>query len=288
METNIPSRANLEAFATAKSLQTATWSDLGNQDLFKCKIEGICRHRPTARSLQTVKFSNGQGAGYQFEWTIISRPEGSRSQLSNTFAAEPELWLDLAGTYEIELDVRDTDGFASCAPSIVTIHAVPSQHIHIQLTWNAPAVPNPVAGRGTDLDLHYQHPLAQGWNDAVYDIYWRNAAQNWGSTANPSPVTLDIDDQWGNTTENINHKNPQNLTYTVGVHFFQDNGLGDAKATVRIYLHGQLAAEFPDELMKHRYFWEVAAIQWPSGNIIPINSNACAGTFPGFGNEQCR
>ncbi len=247
-----------------------------------------------ARPLQHIELSALQSSGdgaLTYEWALLSRPAGSQTRiLPSTTITEPELWLDLAGDYEIELVVYDPEGLASCEPSIVKIHVVPGAAIHVQLTWYAKAVPNPEKdNRGTDLDLHYRHPLGNAWNDAFYDIYWKNRAQNWGTASSPSMATIDIDDQWGVTTENINHKNPiAGMTYKVGVHYFIDNGYGDAEATVRIYIEGQLKAEFRDKPMKHKYFWEIAGIQWPTGNILTIDKIGCDGTFPGFGNNTCR
>lgn len=246
-----------------------------------------------ARPLQNIEFSALQSSGdstLTYEWTMLARPAGSQTRiLPSTTIAEPELWLDLAGDYVVELVVRDAEGLASCEPSIVKIHSVPGAAIHVQLTWYAKGVPHPAENRGTDLDLHYQHPLAQQeWNHPFYDIYWKNIAQNWGTAGSPSMATLDIDDQWGITTENVNHKNPvAGMSYKVGVHYFLDNGFGEAEATVRIYIEGQLKAEFRDKPMKHKYFWEIAGIQWPSGNILTIDKIGCGGTFKGFGNATC-
>lgn len=285
---NDPSKMQLRIPVEGKGSLTACPTAVA-----EARVKGTSEYSQVvnARPLQDIEFSGLQSTGdsaLTYEWTVLSRPPGSQSRiLPSSTIPEPNLWLDLAGDYQVELVVRDAEGLASCESSIVTIHVVPGADIHIQLTWYAKAVPNPIETRGTDLDLHYLHPLGQDWNDNQYDVYWRNKHQNWGTAGEPSMATLDIDDQWGVTTENVNHKNPLNLTYKVGVHYFQDNGFGDADATVRIYISGQLAAEFRDQTLKHRYFWDVATIKWPSGDITPQNNVACSGTFRGFGNEQC-
>ncbi|MBA2660764.1 MAG: hypothetical protein H0U74_00590 [Bradymonadaceae bacterium] len=55
------------------------------------------------------------------------------------------------------------------APDLAaTIHAVSDDDIYIQLIWATPDVPEPTQGLGTDVDLHYLHPLGR-WNRAPYD-----------------------------------------------------------------------------------------------------------------------
>jgi hypothetical protein len=213
------------------------------------------------------------GAPVTYEWTVISRPQGSRSFLmpDNT-VAEPRLWLDLAGTYEIELVVYNGSGLASCEPAVVTVQAVPEEDIYIELNWHAEAVGEARPGRGTDLDLHYRHPQGQ-WNQAPYDVFWQNRRANWGTQSNPSIAALLIDDLHGIAPEVIGHSNPEpGLTYLVGAHYFADNGFGPADATVRVYIRGELQYELRDRRLPGTgYFWFIGAIQWPVGNVIPRN-----------------
>ncbi|MBA2664878.1 MAG: choice-of-anchor D domain-containing protein [Bradymonadaceae bacterium] len=242
---------------------------------------GSYRQEISARPLQHIEFSGLQstdpdGTALRYEWSVVSRPQGSQSNLSpNNSIVDPRLYLDIAGTYEVELVVYDATGLASCQSSIVTIYVIPGDEIHIQLVWDAPAVPRPQQGHGTDLDLHYLHPLGR-WNatNNNYDVFWQNRQANWGTQASPSIASLDIDDVYGVGPENVNHKNPvSGLNYSVGVFYFHDNGFGPADATVRIYVHGQLAMEIRDRRLPGTgYFWNVAAIQWPSGNIVQRNS----------------
>lgn len=225
----------------------------------------------TVRPLQTIELNGLQSSptvvGY--EWTILSRPPGSQAILSPSGAVvAPRLFLDLAGTYRIELIVYNADGVASCESSIVTIVAVPDEEIHIQLTWTAPAVPTPAQGRGTDLDLHYLHPLGR-WNVGPYDVFWQNRRANWGSASEPSIASLDLDDLYGIGPENVNHSKPQNgMEYTVGVYYFHDNGFGPADAIVRVYVHGLLKLETPARrLTSTGFFWRAATIAWPAETV---------------------
>ncbi len=229
----------------------------------------------TARPLQTIEFSSSRssdpsGTDLSYEWSIVSRPTNSQARLApDEFAPNPRLMLDLAGDYEVALTVYNAYEVASCTASKVTIHAVPDQDIHIQLVWRAPAVPNPAQGRGTDLDLHYLHPLGH-WNEAPYAVFWRNRSANWGTVQNPSIATLDIDDLYGLGPENINHRDPvAGLSYAIGVYYYSDRGYGQTRATVRVYINGLLSKEFLERsLPSSGYFWYVGDIQWPSGNIV--------------------
>jgi hypothetical protein len=244
------------------------------------RIQGTTQYRETvsAQPLQHVQLTgtdsfDPDGTQITYEWSVITRPQGSQSQLQpNNTVAEPQLWLDIAGTYEIELVVYDGFGLASCEPAVVTVHVVPGDEIHIQLVWDTEAVGGARSGRGTDLDLHYLHPLGR-WDNAPYDVFWRNKRQNWGTQANPSMATLDIDDLYGVAPENINHSNPESgLNYAVGVYYYSDNGFGPTDATIRIYIHGALQYEVRDRRLPGTgHFWYVGVIQWPNGNIIPRN-----------------
>ncbi len=243
-----------------------------------------------AQPLNTIEFDASRSSGSSaltYEWTVLRRPSNSQSRFQPTNTVEkPKLWLDLAGDYEIELVVYDAEGLASCESSIVKIHVVPGQEIHIQLTWFVPTVPNPKSGNGTDIDLHYRHPQGIKWNDRVYTVFWSNRASSssWGSTpARSNKATLDIDDLWGATTENINHVQPLNANYEIGVHYYADNGKGGADASVRVYIQGILRHELLDRRMQNKQFWRVGALNWPSGDMTRIDVIVCDTTLPGGG-----
>lgn len=221
--------------------------------------------------LTAVNSYDPDGEIQSYEWTIISQPENSNARLNPTpDVMEPTLYLDLAGTYEIELVVYDQQGQASCEPGLVTVRAIPQDDIHVQLVWDAPAVDEPREGYGVDLDLHYLHPLGR-WNQAPYDIFWNNRTGDWGvlgdETDNPR---LDIDDTYKGGPENVNHSNPESgVDYSVGVYYFADRGFGAAYATIRIYVRGELRFEVRNTYMPHQgYFWHAAIVRWPSTEII--------------------
>ncbi len=226
--------------------------------------------------------ANGSIASY--EWTIIQRPPNSTARLepTNTDPA-PSMFLDLAGIYIIELTVYDEQGLASCSDDEtrrVTISAVPDEDIHVQLVWDTPNDANQTDTVGTDLDLHYLHPAGR-WNQAPYDIFWRNGTADWGGPGGSDDPSLDIDDTDGSGPENVNHDNPESgLIYSVGVYYYADKGLGPSYATLRIYVQGTQRYEYRDQyLPKEETFWRAAAITWPGGQISAINQ--ITNGFPG-------
>jgi archaellum component FlaG (FlaF/FlaG flagellin family) len=236
--------------------------------------------------LKTVKLTalnsrDPDGQIDAYEWNIITKPNGSTARLvSSNRIAEPSLFLDIAGQYEIELVVIDKLGTQSCDKAKVQIVAVPDEDIHVQLIWDTPADPDQSDAFGTDLDLHYMHPNATAWNRSPWDVFWQNREGDWGVLGNPDDnPSLDIDDTDGSGPENVNHDNPEaNKAYAIGVHYYADNGFGASYATIRIYLQGQLRKEEKNFFLGAKDdFWLVGFVIWPSLQIDLRNQ-----TFRGF------
>ncbi len=59
------------------------------------------------------------GDPLSFEWTLIRVPDGSTAALSDPFAVNPTINIDLPGAYEVQLVVND--GNVDSAPDSVTI-----------------------------------------------------------------------------------------------------------------------------------------------------------------------
>ncbi len=239
-----------------------------------------------------------------YEWVVTSRPEGSFAQPRESFfdGANPanggpeddiatptaKFFVDLAGTYTIELRVRDNLGLDSVAcenAAVVTIVAKPDEAIHVQLVWDTPADADPTDDQGADLDLHLLHPSAPNWFAAPYDTYYANPVPDWGQVDNPADdPSIDIDDINGTGPENINLDNPENTAvlgapYAVGVHYYSSRGrtngteYGPSFARVRIFLKGELAFDSTEargearELEAEDHFWDVARIHWPEMRV---------------------
>ena len=243
-----------------------------------------------------------------YEWVITSRPAGSTSQPQESLFPESpadggipddqgtptaQFFVDLAGTYVAELKVTDNFGLDSSTcetMATVVIDARPDTAIHVQLVWSTAADPDPTDDQGNDLDLHLAHPRADDWFNSPYDVYYSNPFPDWGQLDNPvdDPI-LDLDDVNGAGPENINLAVPENTAalgapYVVGVHYYNSSDrvtpveYGDAVATVRIFINCELSwdstVEVPVDdrtLSEEGDFWEVAQIEWPSGDVTTLN-----------------
>lgn len=216
-------------------------------------------------------------------WSIVRRPQDSAASLGREFSSfENELWLDLSGEYEVELEVWDSRGTRSCSPARLVLRAVPDEDFHIQLVWDTPNDGAQLDTEGSDVDLHLLHERGR-WNQVPFDCFWQNETADWGvlgdSRDDPS---LDIDDTDGWGPENINLDNPESgVTYGVGVHYFSDHGFGSSLVTVRFYMGGVLAKEYRRQRMRDQEFWRVFQVSWPDRVITDINrvTNAIPNNF---------
>lgn len=217
-----------------------------------------------------------------YEWALVQRPTDSAARIEpSAVDVQTRLWLDLAGEYHVELSVFSERNVRSCQTARLRVLATADQDIHIQLVWDTPNDPNQLDSQGSDVDLHLLH--ANGtWDQTPWDCFWRNLSPDWGAPRATLPdgrqvgydddPSLDIDDVNGWGPENINLDNPEPVTYQVGVHYFSDHGYGASFATVRVYIGGVLFREMPRQRIVDQDFWHVAQIQWPGGQVVPVNT----------------
>ena len=219
----------------------------------------------------------------KYEWDV-DQPAGSQSVFIPSYLfPNPSFETNVAGVYDFYLTVYDQTDTPSCLPATYKVVVIPDEAIHIELLWHTPDDPDesdtgPEAG--ADLDLHFVHPLAVGpdligdgkpdqWFDIPFDCFWFNAHPNWGSyepTINDDPG-LDRDDTDGAGPENINLDIPEDTTYRVGVHYWNDHGWGASFTTVRVYIYAQLVFEVADVMLVDSDMWDVCTITWPSGSV---------------------
>ncbi|MFW5966332.1 MAG: choice-of-anchor D domain-containing protein [Persicimonas sp.] len=208
----------------------------------------------------------GEGIA-SYEWELVEQPEDSNVGLENTDGEQNELWMQLAGTYEVELQVESELGVRGCDPARLTIEAIAESDVHVQLVWSTPSDSDETDDDGTDLDIHLLHPNGD-WDAAPWDCHWKNQNPDWGVEGDESDdPSLDIDDTNGAGPENINLDNPEDVEYEVGVHYFNDHGFGESYATVRVYLGGVLVHEAADHPMTDREFWHAATIDWEAQEV---------------------
>ncbi len=218
--------------------------------------------------LDEIEFSADEsfdpdGTNLSYEWTLVDRPPSSGAFFTpNNTVASPNLFLDIAGRYVVELVVYDGHGLMACDPSQLIIEAAPDSDIHVELTWNVAASPS---GTGVDMDLHYLHENGQWGMGSPWEIFFGNTSEDWG---NDGTVSLDIDDLTGAEPENINHNNPGGSpgnprTYSAGVYYFSNSsGYPNADVMMRVYLSGQLVREIETRLFEAGGFGGTGDFWW--------------------------
>lgn len=196
-----------------------------------------------------------------YQWIVSRRPEASDPDvpLDPDDTPEVDLYVDVAGTWEVALQVKNALGTPSI-PAACVFEAIPEDDLHVELSWDTTAA---------DLDLH----LLQGgatWFETPGDCNYCNTNPDWGTSSADDDPRLDIDDRGGLGPENINILHPEDGTYDVKVHYFRENGDGPVVATVRVWLAG--AEVFVgSQVLTYNQVWDVGTIDWaaPSGDWYP-------------------
>lgn len=200
-----------------------------------------------------------------YQWSVTGRPGGSHAELVQD-ASDPRravFHVDLAGDYEIALKVTDERGMDG------TDHwrfsAVPWQTVHVELTWDRP---------DTDVDLHLVSESEGGtFYSEPFDCFYENTNPDWGAPGiDVDDPAIDIDDVDGFGPENVSLNEPQEgHRYRVLVHYYDDRGAGASTVTVRLYLSGLLRYEGIHPLDRTGSGWEVATIDWPTGEVVGVD-----------------
>lgn len=117
------------------------------------------------------------------------------------------------------------------------------------------------------------------WFHKTFDVCWLNPSPKWGPL--DQHPGMDLDDPDGCGPENISLKNAPSCEhgYTIGVHYWRDNGFGPSVATVRVYIWGELKATLKSPPLNQCDMWWVKRItlpgptlqdvETPSGKITP-------------------
>jgi hypothetical protein len=213
-----------------------------------------------------------------YQWSLLSRPEGSEAELTvptdNDATDEdedafPTLVPDIEGTYRVQLIVMDADNVESF-PAIANLQAVPPSEIEIVLGWDVVRA---------DLDVHLIQPDGTYWGDD--DCYAWNPTPDWGIQGfdDDDPLLDEDDDGEGNGPyrEVLRLDAPRSGTYQVLVHYFSDHGaaLGQAGRTVvptiTITAFGETIAGpvQPPGALAEGNVWRVSELEWPSRSHSP-------------------
>jgi len=170
----------------------------------------------------------------------------------------------------------------------IEVTVAPQADIHIELFWHTPGdgdETNEGPEAGSDLDLHLQHPFGHGydldgdgepecWMDVDVNCFWFNLNPDWGQPGPENDPEMLLDDTDGAGPEVISFDNPEDMAYLVGVHYWNDHGFGDSWATVRVFVHGELAAQAEQVQLTDFDMWTAFRIDWPTGEVTLVTDNA--------------
>ena len=207
-------------------------------------------------------------------WALLVRPIGSTATLVSETNDRTELDVDLAGYYQVQLEVfaadttrPDNEPIRSCTPALIDINVIPSDDLHIQLVWDSP---------DADLDLHV---LKDGGTEFTHegDVYFSNrrpvAPDDVGWSTNPDEnPRLDKDDNRGYGPENTNIKHPApGSRWIVLVHYWnrQTADIPDTNATVRLFVYGSQAIELNQLFAADQLLWHAVEIVWGPDALSP-------------------
>jgi len=216
----------------------------------------------------------------RWEWSV-SQPSGGNSIFfpsnSHRFVT---FEVNVVGEYIFRLKVWDTSGNITCQVATYRVLVVSDTAIRVELTWDTPGDADQGdtgfdgfgESVGSDLDLHFLHPLAEGeYFNVPYDTYWKPVEPNAGGQGTAATPVMLRDDTDGAGPEVIVVVRPEDgATYRVGVHYWNDWGFGGSFATIRVYIHGELREEWGGVELVTADLWDALTIEWPSLTITRL------------------
>lgn len=231
-------------------------------------------------------YSQG-GAITQWTWDV-QQPKGSKASfLPSNSAQNVTIQANASGHYVFFLTVWDESGAQSCFPAVKNVMVIPDEALHVELLWDTPGAADPdepVAG--TDLDLHFLHPEAvgfdldddggsDGWFDGKWDCFEANPHPNWGllDPAVDDDPGLDLEDHDGVGPEIVNLGLPEDLLYKIGAHYRTSCGLGASSVTARVFVYAQLVWDAPETWLVDKDMWEICTVDWATGKVKSVKAD---------------
>ncbi|QED27127.1 hypothetical protein FRD01_07700 [Microvenator marinus] len=197
----------------------------------------------------------------EHSWKVVTQPVDSPRALQDGF-----LTPTIAGVYVAELTVRDEAGNTNCNDydtRFVTVRVTDSPEFIAEISWSGDAE------QGPDFDLHYKHPNGQ-WNNAPWDIYWRNRTSDWGvSGGADDPHLMQDTNTWG--YEHVIHRNPESIAYDFGAYVYAFR-MRPSSLRASIWIRGQLELVLLENDLEQDQFWHIAEITWPTGQVNSIDN----------------
>lgn len=196
-----------------------------------------------------------------FEWELTERPELSRTYFMSPNQEVPELFIDVAGVYEVQLIVTDFNGVSS-EPAKCEANIVPDEQLYIALSWDTGE---------SDLDLH----LVPGGNAmwGCMDCFFCNPIPFWPLEWGIPIYALDNTSGYG--PENINVMNPGDQSYYIRTHYYSNHGGGSTNATISIYVNRSLFGTYTKEISGAAQRWKLGYITFDG----PCDEDSCDFTF---------
>lgn len=199
-----------------------------------------------------------------YEWTLVSQPNGSAAAFDPSDNPNRKLTPDLAGEYRAQLVVSTEDGRHSESCETV-LTAIPQENLWVEMYWQY---------SGDDMDLHLLAPGGAMWSSK--DCHWMNcdfgASLDWGTQGNRADdPNLDLDDIEGTGPENINIQSPAPGQYTVVVDDYPGSVFNSANnVTVNVYVDGSLKWTGTKAVAGEDNDVYFAKITWPGGSVTPM------------------
>ncbi len=201
----------------------------------------------------SAEATDSNGTVVSTEWSFFSKPDGTASSLNPTTGTRTQFIPDTVGEYIARFTATDNDGEKSYCD--IHINAKTRDHLNVTLTWDK--------GGNSDMDLHLLKPGVDSskWG-TINDCFWAVSNPDWGehgvSIDNPR---LDRDDTNGFGPEVIQIESPKDGKYTVGVDYFDAQGMGASIATIKIICNGE-EHSYSSQALNPKDKWAVIDIVW--------------------------
>lgn len=208
-----------------------TAEPVSEEPMIPVALAGVSQEAKRAVSIMfdgTTSYDpDDETATLQYQWTLESQPEGSTVSFIDTETATPKIAGDLLGDYVVSLVVTDEDALVS-EPSFTMLSVVPYEHLIVNLTWDVSEL---------DLDLHLLRPDGTYYSEG--DCFFANPEPDWGITGDimDNPMLLTDDEGW-EARESIELLRPEESTYTILVHHYNQRDAAIPYTTPHIEIVG--------------------------------------------------
>ena len=219
----------------------------------------------TARATEVVEISgadsydpnasaaNAPGIA-RYRWTLLEVPATSQATLDSG-GMTADLTTDLAGTYVVQLEVRDANEALWSVPETFSVQLLPITGFFAVLTWSTDV---------NDVDLHLMNDtLGGGLFDQDADCHWQNLSPDWGVEDDEADdPRLSLDDVNGYGPEVAELALPLVTDqYSLAIHYFSDDGFGPTDVTLELYFNGDLDTTMTRTVQANEV-WDIGTIAW--------------------------